>query len=250
MSGTDCADEPRWSIGALAKATGTTVRALHHYDELGLLRPSARTGSGHRRYTDGDLQRLCQIRLLRELGMSLEEIGGLLVESGALREELADHLDGLDEQIARLTALRDRTQFLLDQLNGASGPDTGALLGLFGSVNVFGNHIPAEQRAALEARADELGSRGRELLNTEWPLVTARLARHCLAGDPVDAPEVLAAARRFFGLVEVFTARDPGLSEAMVGLIRERGFGAEHADVAGTELMDYVDKARELLSAQ
>ena len=47
-----------WSVGELARATGVTVRALHHYDEVGLLAPSARTAAGHRRYSDEDLRRL------------------------------------------------------------------------------------------------------------------------------------------------------------------------------------------------
>ncbi|GII88878.1 hypothetical protein Ssi03_68680 [Sphaerisporangium siamense] len=48
----------RWSIGELARATGVTVRTLHHYDEIGLVPASERTASGHRRYTEGDLRRL------------------------------------------------------------------------------------------------------------------------------------------------------------------------------------------------
>src|SRR5262249_24354063 len=47
-----------WKVGALAKRTGLTVRLLHHYDEIGLLRPSWHTGSGHRLYTAGDVARL------------------------------------------------------------------------------------------------------------------------------------------------------------------------------------------------
>jgi hypothetical protein len=48
-----------WKVGALARATGLTVRALHHYDEIGLLEPSLRTASGHRLYDAADVARLC-----------------------------------------------------------------------------------------------------------------------------------------------------------------------------------------------
>jgi DNA-binding transcriptional MerR regulator len=44
-------DASTWKIGEVAAATGLTVRALHHYDEIGLVKPSARTESGHRLYT-------------------------------------------------------------------------------------------------------------------------------------------------------------------------------------------------------
>ena len=63
-----------WKVGALARQTGLTVRTLHHYDEIGLLAPSLRTGAGHRLYTADDLGRLLQILSLRQLGLSLDEV--------------------------------------------------------------------------------------------------------------------------------------------------------------------------------
>ncbi len=51
-----------------------TVRALHHYDEIGLVRPSQRTAAGYRLYGDADVLRLHQVLLFRELGLPLEEI--------------------------------------------------------------------------------------------------------------------------------------------------------------------------------
>jgi DNA-binding transcriptional MerR regulator len=65
-------------VGELARRTGLTVRTLHHYDEIGLLKPSQHTGSGHRLYTAGDLARLQQVLSLRGLGFSLEEVRGCL----------------------------------------------------------------------------------------------------------------------------------------------------------------------------
>ena len=61
-------------VGELAKRTGLTVRTLHHYDEIGLLRPSLRTEAGHRLYTTVDVARLQQVLSLRQLGFGLEEV--------------------------------------------------------------------------------------------------------------------------------------------------------------------------------
>jgi MerR family transcriptional regulator, thiopeptide resistance regulator len=72
---------PMWSVGELARETGVTVRALHHYDEVGLLAPSARTAAGHRRYSDGDLRRLVGIRdALDRGGASTEQIIDVIEE--------------------------------------------------------------------------------------------------------------------------------------------------------------------------
>jgi DNA-binding transcriptional MerR regulator len=62
----------------LAKATGLTIRALHHYDHIGQLSPSRRTAAGHRLYTADDVARLYRIRLLRSLGLPLEQIAAAL----------------------------------------------------------------------------------------------------------------------------------------------------------------------------
>ena len=68
----------QWSIGELAKACGVTVRALHHYDEIGLLSAGRRTASGHRRYTEEDVRRLYRIRALQMFGLPLADIGAAL----------------------------------------------------------------------------------------------------------------------------------------------------------------------------
>ncbi len=63
-----------WTVGELARRTGLTVRTLHHYDEIGLLAPSQRSGAGYRQYTARDVARLQHIQSLRALGFGLGEI--------------------------------------------------------------------------------------------------------------------------------------------------------------------------------
>src|SRR5271170_3568902 len=87
-------------VGELAKRTGLTVRTLHHYDEIGLLRPSLHTESGHRLYTASDVARLQQVLSLRQIGFSLEEIAGCLDRPGFSPQEVIHlHVSRLREQI-------------------------------------------------------------------------------------------------------------------------------------------------------
>ena len=58
-------------VGELARSSGVSVRTLHYYDEIGLLRPSQQTATGHRLYSRADVVRLQQIRSLRSLGLPL-----------------------------------------------------------------------------------------------------------------------------------------------------------------------------------
>ena len=87
-------------VGELARRTGLTVRTLHHYDEIGLLRPSLHTESGHRLYTAADVARLQQVRSLRQLGFSLEEVRACLDRPGfSPLEVIRLHVGRLREQI-------------------------------------------------------------------------------------------------------------------------------------------------------
>jgi DNA-binding transcriptional MerR regulator len=64
----------RYQVKELAEISGVSIRALHHYDSIGLLTPRARSAAGYRLYDEDDLLRLQQILIGRELGLSLEVI--------------------------------------------------------------------------------------------------------------------------------------------------------------------------------
>ncbi|HZK52235.1 MAG TPA: MerR family transcriptional regulator, partial [Actinomycetota bacterium] len=90
----------RWKIGELARATGLTVRTLHHYDEIELLRPSERSEAGHRIYTDADVRRLYRVISLRQLGFPLADITSMIESDDAdPRAAVRRHLDGVEDQI-------------------------------------------------------------------------------------------------------------------------------------------------------
>ncbi|MEJ8305417.1 MerR family transcriptional regulator [Saccharibacillus sacchari] len=65
-------------VKEVSKIAGISIRALHHYDEIGLLKPGAVTEAGYRMYADRDLERLRHILFFRELGFALKEIGRML----------------------------------------------------------------------------------------------------------------------------------------------------------------------------
>lgn len=130
---------PLVRVGDLAAAAGLTVRALHHYEQIGLLRPSARTAAGHRMYGPEAIERLYRIIRLRRVGLSLDQIGRALDDPdwslvGALRQ----HVATVDAQIAGLTSLRagvaaavadinvdnDPTEVLLEVIAGMAAIDS------------------------------------------------------------------------------------------------------------------------------
>ena len=87
-------------VGDLARRTGLTVRTLHHYDEVGLLKPSGRSDAGYRLYSQADVQRLHGIQTMRQMGLALSDIAELLAGDGVAPERIiGQQIRALDQQI-------------------------------------------------------------------------------------------------------------------------------------------------------
>jgi DNA-binding transcriptional MerR regulator len=122
----ECA-QPLLRVGDLAKMTGKTVRAIHHYEELGLIEPAGRS-KGHYRLFDGETPvRIRWIGKLQSLGLSLGEIRGLvrsrqasasaLQAAGQLRQMYEEKLVEVRARLSELTALERELQASLSYLD-------------------------------------------------------------------------------------------------------------------------------------
>ena len=110
-----------YQVKEVAELSGLTVRALHHYDSIGLLEPSARSSASYRLYNDDDLLRLQQIVIGRELGLSLEAIRRSLDEPGFDRREAL--LAQRDELAARAERATDMIRAIDAALTGIGETD-------------------------------------------------------------------------------------------------------------------------------
>jgi DNA-binding transcriptional MerR regulator len=159
----------RWRIGDLAVKTGITVRALHHYDRLGLVSPSWRTAGGHRWYTGDDVRRLHRVIALRSFGLSLEEIRSALDAdagydpAGLLRRQL----DQVDARIRQAIDLRTRLLGVLGALGRLAEPSPAQFLRLIEETITMTQPLTPEQLTRLnEERARHLASLTPEELDT------------------------------------------------------------------------------------
>jgi DNA-binding transcriptional MerR regulator len=117
-----------WKVGALAELTGLTVRGLHHYDHIGLLKPSDRSSSGHRLYTADDVARLYRICLLRRLGFRLDRIADVLDDpQWQLRDAVQRHLDDTRRRVELATSLTSRLSGMVCALARHDNPSTDEL---------------------------------------------------------------------------------------------------------------------------
>jgi DNA-binding transcriptional MerR regulator len=209
-------EEPRWKVGELARATGLTVRTLHHYDEIGLLVPGERTYGGHRVYTVGDLRRLYRILALRELGLSLDEIADWLEhEHGDPRDVVRRHLAQLDERIGRYVQLRERLATLLAALNQHQEPSAAEFLDAIEAMTVIEKFYSAEQLDRLARRREQFGEAAVREMEREWPRLYERAQVFLEEGrDPAD-PQVQALITRMDELVALFHGGEEDILAAL-----------------------------------
>ena len=108
-----------YTVKQLSRLAGVSVRTLHYYDEIGLLRPSRVGENGYRFYADLAVLRLQQILFYKELGLSLDEIGQVLEqpEFDVLRA-LEAHREALRQRLGRLRRLMETLDRTIAHLKG------------------------------------------------------------------------------------------------------------------------------------
>jgi DNA-binding transcriptional MerR regulator len=111
-------EQKDWSIQEIARLAGTTSRTLRHYDDIGLLPPTRVAPNGYRHYDAPALVRLQRILLLRDLGLGLPQIAGILAKQSAETSALQTHLALLREEQARLARQIASVESTIDALRG------------------------------------------------------------------------------------------------------------------------------------
>ena len=97
------------TVAQMSKRTGVSVRTLHHYDQISLLRPTEVTEAGYRLYDDTALDKLYMILVYRELGLHLNEIGSILDAPDYDRNRVLEHQIQLMQE--RVEKLQNRISF-------------------------------------------------------------------------------------------------------------------------------------------
>ena len=116
-----------YQVKEVAELSGVSIRALHHYDAIGLLVPSLRTAAGYRLYSEDDLLRLQQILIGRELGLSLEELRRSLDDpSFDRRRALLQQREALTRRAEKTSEMLRAIDAAIAVLDGASLDDDGS----------------------------------------------------------------------------------------------------------------------------
>lgn len=201
-------NEDQWlKVGDVAKVAGVSVRTLHHYDQIGLLRPRGRSVAGYRLYDRDDLLRLQQIQIGRSLGLCLAEIRAQIDDPDF------DHRQALVDQRERLEARLDDTRRMLAAVDAAltelaETTPTRSVQGI-DWASIFDGFDPEEHAAEAEARwgdSDAYRESARRTANydeSQWRAIKAEadavladFARCMRAGTPATHAAAVDLAER------------------------------------------------------
>lgn len=191
-----------YTVGEVARLAAVTVRTLHHYDEIGLLRASDRSAAGYRRYGDADLERLQRILFYRELGFSLDKIRAVMTDGDALA---TDHLRRqhslLVDRIGRLQRMATAVEKAMEAHTMGITLTPEERLEVFGDFDPDGHTAEVQERWGGTDAYREPMSRSASYTKADWQRIQAqaeavhqRLIVAMDAGQPADSAEAMDAA--------------------------------------------------------
>jgi DNA-binding transcriptional MerR regulator len=240
------------NIGEVAALAGITVRALHHYDRIGLLSPSGRSSAGYRQYAPADLDRLHQVLLYRELGFPLEEVATLLDDPSADPEaHLRRQHRLLRDRLERTSAMVAAVEKEMEARN------MGISLTPEERFEVFGEQDPAQYDAEVEERWGETDAYAQSKRKTaaytkadwvrikgEGEAVERRFAEALRSGVPADSPEAMDVAEEHRQQISRNFYDCPPAMHAGLGrmYVEDERFTAHYEEIA-PGLAQYVSTA-------
>jgi DNA-binding transcriptional MerR regulator len=210
-----------YRVQEFARLAGVSVRALHHYDRLGLLR-ARRTASRYRLYRDTDLERLEQIVALQFLGIPLKQIGRLL--DGKTQPDFTQVLRRQRRALEEKRNLIDRAIQAIRRAERQPYPEALKhiieVIEMENHTDWMKKYSSDEAWAKIERRREQWSPELQERVSREWAELI-RDVEAALDEDP-GSERVQALAARWKGLVEQFTLGDPDVTQSVRNLYADQ----------------------------
>ena len=238
------------TVGEVAALAGVSVRTLHHYDELGLVVPSARTDAGYRLYDHGDLERLQEVLALRATGLPLAEVRAVL------DDPTHDRVTVLRAQADRLRAERHRLVALLevvqDAIDAAVRGDRQEETAMFDGTDHEELAREAEERwgdtdawAQSRERMASVGPDAADRARAWWADHFRQVAGLKREGVPLDDDRVVQAVADHRALLNRFYECGPAMQRSLATMYvddpRFRATYDEHEPGLASWLRDAVE---------
>lgn len=211
-------------VGEVSKKIGMSVRALHHYDEIGLLSPSHRSESGYRLYGLDDLMQLQKIKSLSLLRFSLDAIKNMLQnKETSLLSVLKQHIENLTSEIEQQQMLIRRLHDLAHILEQSKQPSVEMLYDTLKETIMYEKYYTPEQLKELSERRKQFGEADIKSVEQEWQDIFDKFKKLFDAKKPASSPEAQALAKRSQKLIDMFTGGNPAIEQSLKKMYETEG---------------------------
>jgi len=234
-----------------ARLSGVTVRTLHHYDRLGLLKPSHYTRAGFRLYSEDDFVRLEQIVALKFIGFSLNEITNILKSGpGDLATTLRQQRQAIEEK-------RDRLQLAVKAIESAEqvmamsrAPGWETFAKIIEVINMQSNmdwtkkYYSAEAQREIQKRAATIPREVIEQGQRDWTALINEVQAAVSAGEDPASEKSQALAARWAELVRGFTGGNAEIQRGLNRMYSDReNWPASMPKPFSNEVQEFMAKA-------
>lgn len=234
-----------------ARLTGVTVRTLHHYDRLGLLKPSRYTSAGFRLYSEDDFARLEQIVALKFIGFSLNEIKNIL------KRRTSDLATTLRQQRQAIAEKRDRLELAVKAIeraeyvvatSRAAGWETFAkiieVINMQSNMDWTKKYYSEDAQREIQKRAATIPREVIEQGQRDWATLIGEVQAAVTSGEDPASEKSQALAARWAELVKGFTGGNPEIQKGLNRMYSDReNWPASMPKPFSNEAQEFIAKA-------
>lgn len=222
-------NEKLFKTREFAQMTGVTVRALHHYDRLGLLKPSRYSQAGYRLYRESDVARLEQIVALKLIGFSLNEIKKILKDGVRdLTTTLRRQREAIEEKRARLELAIEAIQRAEYVVAVSGQPSWESFAKIIEVINMQSNmdwsrkYYSEEARREIEKRAATIPGEVIEQAQRDWATLIKEVEAAVTAKEDPASDTAQALAARWLELIKGFTGGNAEIQQGLNKMYADR----------------------------
>ncbi|HVG30814.1 MAG TPA: MerR family transcriptional regulator [Pyrinomonadaceae bacterium] len=243
-------DERLYRASEFAREAGVTVRALHHYDRLGLLKPTRRTAAGYRLYGEQDFARLQQIVTLKFIGFPLRQIKDVLDRD---RRDLATTLRFqriiLAEKSRRLTQAVRAIEEAERALAGGAEPGRETFAKIIEVIEMQNDtdwtkkYYSEEAQARIAERQKTIPREVIEQGQRDWMALITEVEAAVQEGVSPESERAQGLAARWSELIRGFTGGDPEIQKGLNKMYSDPQWGAPFPKPYSDEAGEFIARA-------
>lgn len=243
--------ERLWQTNEFAKQAGVTVRTLHHYDRIGLLKPHRRTAKGFRFYGEAEFARLQQISTLKFIGFSLTQIKEILGNQPFdLAQTLKMQRTLLEAQRYRLTQIIEAIAKAQETFEQSKMADLKSFQKIIEVMNMEQNfdwtkkYYSEEGQKAVEDRKNLWSPELQERVTRDWSDLVADIETAMKDGSSPNDERAQALATRWKNLVSEFTGGNPEVQKGLNKMYAdEKNWQTEWKKPFSDEVQNFIAEA-------